>query len=302
MRLLPLLAFLAIAVPAHADFSYTSTSKTGGAMGAMAGGPTTNHYYFKGQKMKFETANTTVIMDMDARTITTLNGATKTYTVRSMDEALKSAGETPAVKIEVKETGQKKMVNGFMASEIVMTMEMDAPQGRAAGMGKMQMEMDMWISPDVPGVGEMRDFYKRNAEKLPWSAMAGGANASMAKAVADMQREMAKMNGVPVQHVMRVKAAGGGGAPAAPQMTPAQQQQMQAAMARLEAMKSQGGAQAAAAQAAMGRMGGMAGMAGGGGASSGALIEITMDSSDFSGGLVPESVFAIPAGYTKAAN
>jgi hypothetical protein len=303
MRLLPLLAFIAITLPAHADFSYTVTSKNGGAMAAMAPAPTVNHYFYKGQKMKFETASVTVIMDMDARTVTTLNAASKTYTVRNMDEALKSAGATPDVKIDVKETGQKKMVNGYMASEIVMTMEMDSPPGRQ-GMGPMQMEMDMWISPDVPGVNEMRDFHKRNADKFPWSAMAAGANPSMAKAIAELQHRMAQLNGVPVQQIMRVKSAGmpgmAGGAQM-PQMTPAQQQQMQAAMAKLEALKAQGGPAAAAAQQAMGRMGGMSGMAGGGGgASSGALIEITMDGSDFSGGSVPESVFAIPADYQKA--
>jgi hypothetical protein len=50
-------------------------------------------------------------------------------------------------------------------------------------------------------------------------------------------------------------------------------------------------------------MGGM-GAAGGAGrgpaaGGGGALIEITMDSSGFSSASVPDSVFAIPAGYTQ---
>jgi len=271
-------------------------------MASMAGAPTVSHYYYKGQKMKFETSNTTVIMDMDARTITTLNGSNKTYTVRNMDEVLKSGGTAPDVKIDVKETGQKKMVNGFMASEIVMTMEMDGPR---EGMGKMQMEMDMWISPEVPGVSEMRDFHKRNADKFPWSAMASGANPSMAKAISEMQRAMARQNGVPVQQVMRVKSAGiaGPGGQGMPQMSGAQSAQMQAGMAqaraRLEAMIAQGGPGADAAKQALARMGG--GMPGAvpGASSSGAMIEVTMDSSDFSGSSVSDSAFAIPADYHK---
>jgi len=300
MRLIPLLATFALAMPAHADFSFTSTSKTGGAMGGMAGAPSVSHHFYKGQKMKFDTGSTVMIMDMDARTITTLNPSSKTYTVRSMDDLMKQSGNMPDVKIDVKETGQKKMVNGFNASEVVMTMEMDPPAGRAASMGKMQMEMDMWISDEVPGIAEMRSFYQRNADKFPWSAMANGGNPSMAKAIAELQHKMSQMKGVSVQQIMRVRMGGGPGGAGAPQMSAAQQQKMQAAMAQMEAMKAQGGAQAAAAQQAMARMGGM--MGGGGGASSAPMMEITMDSSDFSGASIPDSVFAIPADYQKAAN
>jgi hypothetical protein len=269
-------------------------------MGAMAGGTTVGHYYFKGQKMKYDTGRTVIIMDMEARTVTTLNPSAKTYTVRSMDDVMKLDGNMPDVKIDVKETGQKKMVNGFNASEIVMTMEMDAPAGRAAAMGKMHMEMDMWISDEVPGVADMRSFYQKNADKLPWHSMATGANSSMAKAIAEMQRKMFQMKGVSVQNVMRVRMAGGAGA-GTPQMSGDQQQKLQAAMAQLEAMKAQGGAQAQAAQQAMARMGAMAGMAGGG-ASGAPMIEVTMDSSDFSSASIADSVFAIPADYQKASN
>jgi len=68
-------------------------------------------------------------------------------------------------------------------------------------------------------------------------------------------------------------------------------------------MAKQGGQSGAAAQQAMAAMGGM-GAAGGAGrgpaaGGGGALIEITMDSSGFSSASVPDSVFAIPAGYTQ---
>ena len=133
-------------------------------------------------------------------------------------------------KIDVKETGQKKVINGYNASELVMTIQMDSP--REAQMGKMQMEMDMWLSSDPPGVKEMRAFYQKNMSRFPWAAMSGGrATPSMQAAMAEMQRKMAEMNGVNVMQVMKMKAAGGGGAPAMPQMTPEQMAQMKAAMA-----------------------------------------------------------------------
>ena len=79
-----------------------------------------------------------------------------------------------------------------------------------------------------------------------------------------------------------------------PQMSAAQQAQMAAAMEKLKAMQSQGGPGAAAAAQAMARMGGMPSP----GASS-SMMEITTDSSDFSTASIPDSVFAIPAGYQK---
>ena len=82
-------------------------------------------------------------------------------------------------------------------------------------------------------------------------------------------------------------------------MSPEQAAQMKDAMARLQAMQSQGGPAAAAAQQAMARMGAMTGGAAGPGAGSGSLMEMTMESTDFSTGSIPDSVFAIPAGYQK---
>jgi hypothetical protein len=114
---------------------------------------------------------------------------------------------------------------------------------------------------------------------------------------------MAEMNGIPVLQVMKMKsaggAAGGAGAPAMPQLTPDQQAKMKDAMARLQAMQAQGGPAAAAAQQAMARMGGLTAGAASPGAGSGSLMEMTMESSDFSTGSIPDSTFAIPAGYQK---
>ena len=47
---------------------------------------------------------------------------------------------------------------------------------------------------------------------------------------------------------------------------------------------------------ALARMPGGAAMSGSG---SGAIIEVTMDSSDFSAASIPDSVFAVPDGYRK---
>jgi hypothetical protein len=297
---------LATGLTASADFSYTSTTKaTGGSMAAMAGtaADRTSKLYFKGQKLMTSTGDTAILIDFDAQTVTTINNAQKTYTVKKFGD-LASTNAIGDVTFDVKDTGEKKVVNGFNASETIVSMGVDMEMGRGAPAMKMQVEMDMWISPDVPGSGEMRSFYKRNAANFPWASMMGsGGNAGIQKAMAQMQRKLAEMDGVVVEQIIRVKPAGGSAAPQMaqmPQMTPAQQAQMQAAMAKMQAMSQQGGPQAAAAQQAMAAMGGMgrAGAAGGGGGSP-SLIELTMDSNGFSGANVPDSVFAIPEGYKQ---
>lgn len=295
MKVAPLfIAVLTVTGLAQADFTYRVNRKTGGAMASLAGqGPQVSTYYFKGQKMKTDDGNTATILDFDAQTITTVSNGSKTYSVKNFSDVTGAGGSDMEAKIDVKETGQKKMVNGFMASEIVMTMQLDIPQARQM-MGDMRMELDMWISPDVPGAGQMRDFYQRNAAKFPWAAMARGTGPGTQKGMADMQRKMASMNGVQVESVMRIRQ--GGGAAGMPEASSAQSAQIAQARAKLQAMIAQGGPQAAAMQQMLDRM---PGGAPAGGSGSGAMLEITMDSSDFSTASVPDSVFAVPAGYTK---
>jgi hypothetical protein len=299
---------LAASLTASADFSYTTTQKTtGGTMAAMAGSNAdrTSKVYFKGQKMKTFYGNAATIIDFGSQTITTINDAQKTYTVKKFSDLPNPGANATDVTFDVKDTGQKKVVNGFNASETIITMSMDMDTGRGGPPMKMQVEMELWIASDVPGVGDMRAFYQKNLASFPWAAMSQvGGNPGMQKAMAQMERKMAELNGVAVERVIRIKPAGGAGVPQAaqmPQMSAQQQAQMQAAMARLQQMQSQGGPAAAAAQQAMGRMGGMAGGAGPGSASgAGSMIEMTIDSSDFSNASVPESVFAVPAGYKQA--
>jgi hypothetical protein len=166
----------------------------------------------------------------------------------------------------------------------------------------MQMEIDMWLSSDVPGAKEMAGFYLQNGGKMPWGAMAGQGNLQMASALAEVQRKISSMKGVPVQQIIKVKApAGAMPARASAGPSAAQMQQMQAGMekarAHLEAMAAGGGPAAAIAQQQLARMGPSPGAAGG--TSSGSLLEMTIDSSDFSTAAVPDSLFAIPAGYQK---
>jgi hypothetical protein len=291
-----LILSLVCTAAAYADFSYTQTRKsTGGMMGGMAnamGNPVTKQY-IKGGKMKMDQGSRATIIDVDAQTITAIDNDQKTYTVTKfsdLTQTMKDAGAE--VQVDVKETGQHKQINGYNASQAIMTMTLEGMQ-QAPGM-KMQMELELWLSPDVPGAHELRSFFQKNGDKFPWASLGAGAgNAQMQKQMAAVQRKLATMGGVPVMQVIRMKAAGAG-APSDAQMAQADAARQQA-MAQMEAMRKQGGAQAQAVEQAMARMGAMRGMGGSGGS----LIEMTMESSEFSTASIPDAVFAIPAGYTK---
>ena len=280
-----LVVTLCATATAYADLSYTTTRKTAGSPAAAAA-PSTTKYYFKGQKMMTDSGGVATLVDFDAQTITTIHKTQKTWTVMKFSELGDVMKSTDIdARIDVKDTGQTKMINGFNASEMVMTMEVDSPQMAQTGM-KMQMEIDTWRSTDVPGAQELKAFYQKNAASFPWAAMGGAGAAGMQKTMADVQRKMAASPGVPLLQIIKVKSAGGG----------AQAAQMQAGMAQaraqMEAMIKQGGPQAAAAQQALARMGGAA-------SGGGSLFETTMESGDFSASSIPDSVFAIPAGFQK---
>jgi len=251
---------------AHADFSYTTVSKT-------SAGERTSKHYIKGQKSITDDGDRLTIMDLDAQTMTTINKTQKTYSVRPFSE-LYDKSAAAGMNADIKKTGQHKTINGFDAEEMVMTMAVDNTQAQRPGMkgqpAQMQMEMHIWFASDVPGLNEAHAFYEKNADRMPWAAMSGG-NASMAQ----IQHKMATMHGIPVLTVVKMGSA-----------NPQQQAQMDQARARIEEMKKQGGPQAAMADQMLAKMGG-------------ASSDVTNQSSGFSASPVPDSVFAIPADYQK---
>ncbi len=287
------IAMLAACLTARADFSYTTTMKTsGGMMGAGAAGAAdrVSKHYLKGNKVKIDHGDTAIIFDLDAETFTSIRNSEKTYTVKKFsdlgewrDKVDKAGVE---INVDVKDTGQRKTINGFNTHEVVMTTEMDSAQARQAG-GKMQMEMSMWVSRDVPGSQEVIAFYKKNAGRFPWAALlggSGGSNPRMQKAITDLYRKMAAIDGVSVLQITKMKAA----------LNPAQKAQMDQAMAqarvKLEEAKRKGGQEGAMAERTLAMMAQQAG---------GSMFETTSESSNFSTSSIPDAVFAIPAGYRK---
>lgn len=283
MRITAVLGFgLALSFAARADFSYTTTAQSGGGMMAAAAAGHTMRHFLKGDKMKVDLGGSATIVDLAAQTITHIDNGKKTYSVTPFSElSAQTAQVGMDVKVDVKETGQRKTIGGYECREIVMTMEAESPQApqQAGGGMKMQMTTNLWVSSDVPGYRELRSFNQRMASQPVWRAMAGGGKGSQAS-MAVLQRQVASINGVPVLQVLKIGAAVG----AAPNP------QMEQQRAALEAMKQQGGQQAKMAERMLAMMGG-----------GGSVVEITTESSGFSTAAIPASEFDPPAGYQKVA-
>jgi carbon monoxide dehydrogenase subunit G len=329
-----------------ADFSYQQNSKiTGGAIaGAMrvagafsskAREPMAATILVKGHRMAHLNADTAQIIDLDKETITSVNYAKKTYSVMTFEQMKQMMQEMADrmgqktddadvnFKANVRETGQSKVVGGLNAKEVILTMTMEGTDKKSGQQGAMNILSDMWLAPDIPGYAEVRDFHRLMATKIGWTpgqnfgAMMGRNGNGMGKGMADMAKEMAKLDGVPVLQVMTVNAQGTGdpagqsGAGGARSENPRSENPPQ---------NSDAASQSAAAEALgrLGRLGGFGGLGrkkkdadsnnqptpssqsqGNTNAASGALMEITTESSGFSSAPVDASKLEVPAGFKE---
>ncbi|MSV35445.1 MAG: hypothetical protein EXQ47_07585 [Bryobacterales bacterium] len=280
------------------------------------------------------TKDRTSVIDLDKETITTIDNAKKTYSVmtfaemkQAMEDAMKRMqsrqknGKGDDVqaqfKISAKATGQSKTVQGLNAEEMLITMTMEGANS-AGDTGAMEMTTDAWYAP-VPGYDDVKAFHRKMAEKLggtfgsglqqmgQMAAMQGGG-ANMSQGMEQVAKELAKIDGVPVESVIKMGASGTSAnattantaAPPAP---------------RAESQDKRESAASAIAGAALGRFGGFgrkkkeeppreqppqeqprsAGQAPP--AASGTLMEMTMTSTSFSSAPADAYKFEIPAGF-----
>jgi hypothetical protein len=184
---------------------------------------------------------------------------------------------------------------------MVLKMEMEGTDAKSGQKGAMTITTDMWVAQGVPGYQEVRSFYRRMAEKLNWTP--GGnlfmQNVEVSKGMAEVYKEMAKLDGVPVEQFITMGAAGDGSAPSQP--APAQQP---------EAQQEKPSMSGALGSALGGRFGlgkkkksedapaqqNTSASSGGG---SGALLEMTILMSSFNANPVDSSSFEPPAGFKK---
>ena len=129
-----------------------------------------------------------------------------------------------------------KEVNGLTAQEQLVTMQMhitdpNAPPTEAVNTMTYVVTTDVWIAPDPPEVKELQEFDKRFGQKLmegvdlsafkaqmsqmsrnqnPALAQMFGGQPGSAEAMAQMGKEMAKLQGTRVMEVTRMGGSGSG--------------------------------------------------------------------------------------------
>jgi hypothetical protein len=204
--------------------------------------PVTSTVAIHGNQMVRANSRETQIIDLDRQTITYIDNQKHQYSVVTFAQVqetlnrvsgqLKQAKSQPSAtpdasspdlsfSAQMHSTGAVKSISGYDAKETVMTVAMNATSKDASqAQGSLTTTMDMWLITDVPGYAEMRSFNMRLAQKLraniDSSAMVSmlASQPGASEAMANLRKEMAKMDGIPVLQIMKMGAAESGRADA----------------------------------------------------------------------------------------
>lgn len=320
-----------------ADFSYEQTSQiTGGAMAGMmrvagafskaAREPQKMTVMVKDDRMATVSASHITIIDLERETMTDVDLEKKTWasiTFAQMSQAMQKMGERMSqskksdtemrFSADVKNTGATRTIQGLNTKQTIVTLTVEGTDNKSGQSGSMDMRMDMWMAPDVPGYAEVRAFYHRMAQKMSWTPGAGmmaGVLAQYGKGMSELSKEMSKLEGVPVLQITRI----GGTGDAAPSNAP----DTSAGSPQPSVQDAAGEAAAESALSRAGRLGGLAGGFGGfgrkkkkeepksesappppsSGPAQGAILEMTTELSGFSA-TADASKFDVPAGFRQ---
>jgi hypothetical protein len=198
-----------------------------------AGEPTVSTVSIQGNRMAHINTDRTEIIDLDAETITNIDNLKRQYTVTTFAEmkqqmqaaeekakaqqqkTAKTTQEQPAdtdikFQVHVRSTGQSREVAGLNANESILNMNMDATDKSSGQTGSMALTNDMWLAAEIPGYDEVREFYRKFAVKMG-TVFTGAINPAMlaqyqgaSQGMAEMAKEMSKLQGTPVLQVMRM--------------------------------------------------------------------------------------------------
>ena len=205
--------------------------------------------YLKGDRMRTDNLSdneleSSEIIELDKEQIVRINHKKKTYSIvtfaeqrAQMEKAMKemearraekpptSPNASPAdpnvkmqPKISVKDTGETRVINGFNARHVIFSMEVEAEDLKTQQKGSMGTTMDLWLSKDVPGLEERKQFMLRYAQKMGPSpymknmGMAMAQDPQMMKTIEAMRQESKTMEGEAVLTIMNfpISAAPGG--------------------------------------------------------------------------------------------
>ncbi len=113
------------------------------------------------------------------------------------------------VDFDIKNTGNKKVINGFDTHEAVMTITVREKGKTLEESGGMVVTSDIWLAPKIAAMKEIAEFDARYAKQLYGTVIAGVSAEQMAAAMAmypmmkealgRMSAEGGKIEGTPIQ-------------------------------------------------------------------------------------------------------
>lgn len=307
--------------------------------GGKATQPQTSRILLKGNKLATVAQDSISVIDLDAETMTTINIKDKKYSVITFTEyrqaltamadkmSQQKGAENAQMDFDVKvnQTDQTKTIDGLGTKQFIMTLTTSIKDQSSGQTVNMEMVSDMWLAPRIAGYEQVQQFYAKMAEKMGW--VPGMMNNPMmmgqrgySEGMAKMIKEASKLEGVPVVQVTSMQGPGGmpgGGGEEAPQMPNVGEAASESARRSAENSASSQVSRAA------GRLGGLAGGALGGFGrrkkqeaeqpppqepqaqtpaqpqKPASLMEVTVESRNFSTAAVDTSQFAIPAGFKQ---
>ncbi len=189
------LALLAWTNAGWADFSYVQTVRQGMASSTMK-------QYFKGQKVRLENAGSVTILDLANKTVTLIQTSTRSYVTSKVNlPALLSPEGATATRSRagVRETGQHRMIRGFEVRQVMVEMDVAGPSRGGPG---THVECEMWVAR-IPGYMELRRYQEKSSGLLAGGTRGGGMG--LGESMAQLQRTLENLGGVPVQQVVRFK-------------------------------------------------------------------------------------------------
>ena len=209
-----LVALVSHVSPAFADVTMKSTVASKG-MGQSTTMVSTT--YLKGGKMRNDVVmgdtTRTTIFDLDTQKMTTFDSKKKeadVYDMQKMSADMSKSVQVSELKASIKPNGKTKELLGKTATGYDMTVSIPA----SAGGMKMVVNLEgpMWIVKNAPGAAEYLAFYKAAVDKGWFFSDPGTAKAQpgQAKAMAEVQRQLASTGGIPYEQEMTVKMSGEG--------------------------------------------------------------------------------------------
>jgi hypothetical protein len=120
------------------------------------------------------------------------------------------------IDVDVKPSGQKRVINGFSTSQVVVTVTVREKGKTLEQSGGLTITTDMWMAPQMPAMKELMDFEMQYAQQLFGPMIAGASPQDMASAMAiypmlkpaleKMNAEQSKVEGTAILTTVKVEA------------------------------------------------------------------------------------------------